>query len=200
MVRGAVRLLDASGRDIVMVETVGVGQTELGIMSVADTVTVVLVPEAGDIIQTLKAGIMEIADIYVVNKADRDGADRMLAAITSVLKMSGKAQDWRPPVLPTQAEKDEGVEQLYKSIQRHRTHLEKGSALAQRREQRRDEEFLDTIRQGLLVRLEKLLTSDAGLKRVLEQVQNGALDPYSAAMRVLDKDLDFLKDLDSLSS
>ena len=92
------RLLDASGKDVVIVETVGVGQTELGVMGVADTVVVTLMPEAGDIIQTLKAGLMEIADIYVVNKADREGANQMVVAITSMLKMASAHGDWIPPV------------------------------------------------------------------------------------------------------
>ena len=90
MVHRAVRLLDAAGKDVVMVETVGVGQTELGVMGVADTVVVVLMPEAGDIIQTLKAGLMEIADVFVVNKADREGADRMVTAVKSMLGMASE--------------------------------------------------------------------------------------------------------------
>lgn len=193
MVGGAVRLLDASGRDIIVVETVGVGQTELGIMSVADTVVVVLVPEAGDIIQTLKAGIMEIADIYVVNKADRQGADKMVAAVTSVLKMSQKTPAWRPPVLAIQAVKDEGVGKLYESIQRHRRSLERDSTLERRREHKREQEFLDTVGKGLQRRLEHLMANDTALLQVLEQVKKGTVDPYAAATKVLEEDIDVLK-------
>ena len=200
MVRGAVRLLDASGRDIVLVETVGVGQTELGIVGVADTVIVTLVPEGGDVIQTLKAGIMEIADIYVVNKADREGAGQMAAAITSVLKMSsakGK-KAWVPPVLETRADQSEGVGELYQVIQRHREHLESTSSLERRRGLRRTEEFLDIIEAGFRRRLKKLIANDAALNTILESVNNGDVDPYSAAVTILDGDLPSLKGLTSL--
>ncbi|MCI0858711.1 MAG: methylmalonyl Co-A mutase-associated GTPase MeaB, partial [Chloroflexi bacterium] len=103
IIKGMVRLLDAAGTDLVLVETVGVGQSELGIMGVADTVVVTLMPESGDAIQTLKAGIMEIADLYVVNKADRDGSEQMATTIRAMLQMAPTQPDWTPPVVLTQA-------------------------------------------------------------------------------------------------
>ena len=186
IVRGVVRLLDASGKDVVMVETVGVGQTELGIMGVADTVVVTLVPEAGDIIQTLKAGLMEIADVYVVNKADREGADQMVVAIASMLKMAIARPDWTPPVLTTQAHKNEGVLELYGSIQQHRDFLQRSSQLEQRRRDRRGEEFLGTIEGEVGRRLKELLAKDKKLGAVLEGVKKGELEPYSSALELLD--------------
>ena len=189
IVQGAVRLMDASGRDIVIVETVGVGQTELGIMGVADTVIVTLVPEAGDVIQTLKSGLMEISDIFVVNKADREGADRMVASITSMLTMDGVPGDWVPPVLTSQAHKNEGVLELYENIQRHRDFLEQTCRLEQRRQDRRGDEFLQTVQEELGNRLRQLLANDQSLSAVLDGVKKGEVEPYSAAFKILDGDL-----------
>jgi LAO/AO transport system kinase len=197
IVRGVVRLLDASGKDVVIVETVGVGQTELGVMGVADTVVVTLMPEAGDIIQTLKAGLMEIADIYVVNKADREGANQMMVAITSMLKMATAHGDWIPPVLATQANKNEGVPELYGDIQHHRDFLEQDSRLEQRRGARRGEEFLVTIEEELGRRLKELMAKDMTLGNVLEEVKKGEREPYSSALKLLEDNLTILKDLAS---
>jgi len=168
VIQGVVRLLDAAGKDIVMVETVGVGQTELGVMTVADTIVVTVMPEAGDVIQALKAGLMEIADVYVVNKADRKGADQMVVAINSMLHMASAPRDWAPPVLATQAHKSEGVQELYSSIKRHREFLAHASKLEQRRGERRGEEFLGTIEQELSRRLKELVASDLALNSILE--------------------------------
>ena len=120
IVKGMVRLLDAWGTDVVLVETVGVGQSELGIMEVADTVLLAMMPESGDAIQTLKAGIMEIADIYVVNKSDRDGANQMAAAIRANLGLDSSHRDWDPPVLQTKALSGEGMEELWSKVQEQR--------------------------------------------------------------------------------
>lgn len=195
MVRGAVRLLDAFGKDVVMVETAGVGQTELGIMGVADTVVVVVVPEAGDSIQALKAGLMEIADIYVVNKADREGANQMVIAISSMLKMAIAPADWTPPVLATQAHKNEGVSELHGAIQRHREHLEGTSRLERRREERRGEEFMETVEEEIGRRLKELVAADPALKAVFEDVKRGEREPYSSAMNLLEGERSLLGDL-----
>ena len=189
LVRGVVRLLDASGKDMVMVETVGVGQTELSIMGVADTVVVTVMPGSGDVIQTLKAGLMEIADIYVVNKADRDGADQMVAAMTSMLKMAGTSNGWTPPILTTQAHKNEGVLELSQTIQRHMDYLRQTSQMESRRQDRRGKEFLETIEEELGRRVKKLMEKDLTLSAVLEGVKKGEADPYSAALKLLEDDL-----------
>ena len=123
--------LDAAGYDVVIVETVGVGQTELGIMGVADTVAVALIPEAGDAIQALKAGIMEIADIYVVNKADRDGADQMAASVTAMLHMALTTPDWVPPVMLTSAHTGGGIAELWEKLEEHHVFLESSGTLVQ---------------------------------------------------------------------
>ena len=181
VVRGAVRLLDAAGKDLIIVETVGVGQTELGIMGAADTVVVILMPEVGDIIQTLKAGLMEIADIFVVNKADREGADRMVLAITSMLKMAASPRDWTPPVLATQAHKNEGVSELYRNIGAHREYLESSTQLDQRRGERRGVEFLETVEGELSRKIRELMAADPAFNHLLEEVKKGEAEPYSAA-------------------
>ena len=149
MVKTLVRLLDAAGKDVVLVETVGVGQTELGVMGVADTVLVALMPDSGDAIQTLKAGIMEIADIYLVNKADRAGANRMAAAITAMLGTALDQPEWLPPVLLATAQTGEGISGLWDQVQRHRDHLTENSQLQARREKRRRQEFLEAVEEEL---------------------------------------------------
>ncbi|MCH7801137.1 MAG: methylmalonyl Co-A mutase-associated GTPase MeaB [Chloroflexi bacterium] len=180
----AVRLLDAAGKDLVIVETVGVGQTELDIMGVADTVVVTMVPEAGDAVQTMKAGLMEIADIYVVNKADRDGALQLATAIRGMLSLSPPSKsDWRPPILLTQAHKGEGILELYDTLGKHRSVQQDEDALEARRRQRRRQEFAQAITETLTAKLAKLMNSDSPLSEILSRVESGDLDPYTAAIQ-----------------
>lgn len=186
IVKSMVRLLDAAGKDVILVETVGVGQTELGIMGVADTVLVTLMPESGDVIQTLKAGIMEIADIYLVNKADREGANQMSVAITAMLQMAITHPAWSPPVILTKAHSGEGIEELWSKIQEHREFLTTTSELERRRALRRQREFLETLEEGLIRRLKGLVENDPNLVAMLEGVARKETEPYSAAMELLD--------------
>lgn len=186
IVKSMVRLLDAAGKDMILVETVGVGQAELGVMEVADTVLVALMPESGDVIQTLKAGIMEIADIYLVNKADREGANQMSAAITAMLQMATAHPVWAPPVILTKAHSGEGVEELWSKIQEHREFLTTTSELERRRKLRRKQEFLEAVEEGLSRRLKALVEKDPGLTAILEAIARKEAEPYSAAMELLD--------------
>lgn len=183
--RGVIKLLDAFGKDLIMVETIGVGQTELDIVDAVDTTIVVLVPEAGDTIQTMKAGLMEIGDIFVVNKADREGAIRLLAELEAGLLLSAKESQWRAPVLATQAVNDIGVAELYHEIERHRGYLEATGQLSQRRRQQRKEELLHIIEQRIRGQLLHLVEGDGLLMGALEKVERGELDPYSAAAEIL---------------
>lgn len=180
-----VRLLDAAGHDTVLVETVGVGQAESSVMNATDTVVLVLVPEAGDVIQTMKAGVMEIADIFVVNKADREGATRLVAALRSMLGLAPRDEVWQPPVLTTQAHKGQGVDALWQAIQEHRAALERSSRLEERRRQRRRREFLETVQGSLERHLARMVAEDKGLGELLRDVEGGTLDPYAAASRFL---------------
>lgn len=185
VVKGAMRLLDAAGKDIILVETVGVGQTELGIMGTVDTVVVVLMPEAGDVIQTLKAGLMEIADIFVINKADKEGAERMAAAVNSMLRMAPAVEDWTPPVISTEAHNNKGIDNLYHEVKTHRAHLESSSTLNKRREERTVQEFLSTVEEEFSRRMKRLMSADPGLIELLDRVKKGEVEPYSAAEKLI---------------
>jgi GTPase len=186
IVKSIVRLLDAAGKDIVLVETVGVGQTELGIMGVADTVLVTMMPESGDAIQTLKAGVMEIADVYLVNKADRSGANQMAVAIQATLQMAPLRSGWNPPVLLTQGITGEGINGLWDKIQEHRRFLDSTSELTSRREKRRKQEFLETVEEELGRRSKELVERDPDLINIIEKVVQKDAEPYSAAIELLD--------------
>ena len=185
-VRGTIRLLDASGIDVILVETVGVGQTELGVLEVADTVLVVLMPESGDAIQALKAGIMEIADIFLVNKADREGANQMATTITSMLQLAEASSGWAPPVMLTTAHSGQGIDELWQKIQEHRQHLTDTSELIKRRGLHRQKEFLETVQEEMARRLKSRVEQDPTLIATLEQIANKESEPYSAAMEFLE--------------
>ena len=191
LVKSMVRLLDAAGKDVVLVETVGVGQTELGIMEVADTVLVVLMPESGDAVQTLKAGIMEIADIYLVNKADRQGSGQMAAAITAMLQTSISQPDWDPPVLMSTAHTGNGIEELWMAVQHHREFSEANSLLISRRERRRENEFLEAVEEEIRRRIKVGIDQNQEVRATLREVATKDLEPYSAAIDFLDSGLDF---------
>ena len=187
IIKGVVRLLDASGKDVVLVETVGVGQTELDIMGVADTVVVTLVPEAGDVIQTLKAGLMEIADIYVVNKADRPGADKMISDVRSAVALGESNGGWMPSALATEAVNGRGVAELWEQVGMHRDYLGRTGELETRRRDRRTGEFLEVVEEELGRRAKAQIHSDPELRGLLDQVQSGKQDPYSFALALLDR-------------
>jgi LAO/AO transport system kinase len=189
IVKSMVRALDASGIDLILVETVGVGQTELGIISVADTVLVALNPESGDTIQTLKAGVMEIADLYLVNKADRDGANQMATAITGMLHMAINSPKWSPPVLLTTAHTGQGIDELWNKIEEHRKFLTTSGELNERRGRQRRREFLEAVEEVLAQRLRDRVENDPSLNAILEKIAAKETDPYSAALEFLDSSL-----------
>jgi LAO/AO transport system kinase len=177
----ALRVLDAAGCDVVVVETVGVGQSELEVASLADTTLVLLAPGAGDGIQAAKAGIMEIADVFVVNKADRDGADRTVQELRAALAMSHRRPGaWQPPVLTTVAISDTGIDDVLAGVEQHRAWLESSGEGRRRRVTRAAREVEALALAGLRERL-----GDAGrpgtLARLAEQVAAGETDPYRAA-------------------
>lgn len=179
--REVVHLLDAFGFDDVLVETVGVGQTELDIMRLAQTTMVVLVPEAGDTIQVMKAGLLEIADIFIVNKADREGARRLKNELEVMLQLRPDA-NWQVPVLLTQGTDGTGVEELVAAIQSHEaaraTQPEVEGAEA------RLQEWYEILRDELSLRLDRALDGP-GLTPIADRLRNGDTDPYSAALDAL---------------
>jgi LAO/AO transport system kinase len=178
--------MDAAGLEVILVETVGVGQTELDIVETTDTTIVLLVPEAGDTIQALKAGLMEIADIFVVNKADREGADRLMAALRMLREMQHAPAGWDIPILATQAHRDVGIDELYGAIEAHRRFLEASGELQRRRARHRRNELWELVEQRLMQRLKARVRQDPTLAGLVEQVMQGELDPHTAAGQILD--------------
>jgi LAO/AO transport system kinase len=195
--KDVMKLLDAFGRDYVLVETVGVGQTELDVMGTTDTVVVAVVPEAGDGVQVMKAGLMEIADIFVVNKADRDGAQRMMTELTLMLELKysnqphGEATQWKIPILATQAVNNIGIGELFQAIENHHQFLMNTKELERRRKVRRREELFTRVEYDVRRRLGVRGSSDPALQQLLEEVSEGKLDPHTASTRILNSE--FLK-------
>ena len=179
-----IKLLDAAGKDIILVETVGVGQSEVDIMEKTDTVLVILCPESGDAIQTMKAGLFEIADIFVVNKADNPGADNFVRDIQAMLQLREPGW-WNIPVVATEAVNDIGIEELYKQIQLHHQAICKEGRLSQRRKLQRKQDFIKTLERKLTHKLLRLIEQDGQLSNYMERVEKGELDPYSAADEIL---------------
>ena len=180
--RDIVRLFDAFGMDVVLVETVGVGQTELDIMRLASTVVVVLVPEAGDAVQVMKAGLLEIADVFVVNKSDRDGADRVEQELGQMLALR-PATPWSIPVVRTEARAGVGTEAVLQALDRHR---ESVRATADGDEAQRIGDVVDIIDEEVHRRLRTAFDGNLdGVGPLLAAVRSGAVDPYSAAVQVL---------------
>jgi LAO/AO transport system kinase len=180
-----IRLFDAFGKDYILVETVGVGQAELDIMKRSDTTVVVLVPGAGDTIQTMKAGIMEIADIFVVNKADQQGADQVMVDLEVMLEMSPKRSWWQVPILATQAHKGAGIQELYQQIESHRQALVQSGQLADRRRMQRKDELMEIVQRQIQTRLLELIEEDEEFSTTMVRVEKGELDPYTAAQAIL---------------
>ena len=183
--KGVIKLLDAFGKELIIVETVGVGQTELDIVAAADTTLLILVPESGDAIQTIKAGIMEIADLFVINKADRDGAERLQRDLQMMLHVRPAVDGWCPPVLSTQAHQDVGIAELYEAIATHRRKLSETGQLAARRQQNRRQELFDLLQQQLMAALTAQFENGEAHSGLLEQVETGVMDPYTAAQQML---------------
>ncbi|MEW6777455.1 MAG: methylmalonyl Co-A mutase-associated GTPase MeaB [Bdellovibrionota bacterium] len=181
--REVLLLYAAAGFDWAVVETVGVGQTELDIVDVTDTTIVVLVPEAGDTVQTMKAGLTEIADVFVVNKSDREGAQRMKADLELMVHLKDDPE-WTVPVLLTQANAGGGVPELLAGIERHREVLAKSPRKAARRAEARKAEFLEIVLEELSERL-ALSLKEKDLSSVREALASGKTNPYAAALDLL---------------
>ena len=181
----AVRLLDAIGRHWILVETVGVGQVEVEIAGKADTTVVVVNPGWGDSVQANKAGLMEIADVFVINKADRKGVDETRRDLEQMLDLSDLGADaWRPPIVPTVASTGEGVADLWAAVERHRAHAEASGVLQARRTFRLREELREIVAQRLRERAREL-TTGARWDDLTDQVVARSLDPWSAADEML---------------
>ncbi|EMF54250.1 MULTISPECIES: methylmalonyl Co-A mutase-associated GTPase MeaB [Streptomyces] len=178
----AIRVLDAAGCEVILVETVGVGQSEVEIASQADTSVVLLAPGMGDGIQAAKAGILEIGDVYVVNKADRDGADATARELNHMLGLgeSRRPGDWRPPIVKTVAARAEGIDEVVQALEKHRAWMEERGVLADRRRVRAARE-VETIAVTALRERIGDLHGDRRLSALAERIVAGELDPYRAA-------------------
>jgi LAO/AO transport system kinase len=178
----AVRVLDAVGKDIVVIETVGVGQAEVEITDACDTTLVVVNPGWGDAVQTAKAGLMEIADVFVVNKADRPGAKDSVRELKQMLEMSDA--QWKPEVVETIATKGEGIDDLWTAIEKHRAYQEEHGLLEARRRRRVEREIREIVAERFRQRVE----TDAGdlLSTLADDVTARRIDPYAAADRLID--------------
>lgn len=184
--REAIQVLDAFGKDIVLIETVGVGQSEVDIVRTADTTVVVLTPAGGDSVQTIKAGIMEIADLFVINKADLPGADRTAAEINVMLDMK-KGEQWRPPVLPAVSVQGEGIEKLWESLQEHRSYMEDSGRLLQVRRERVSRELTEQVEYLVKSRIWAQVKEEIKFESLVEKIACREKDPYSAASELLEK-------------
>jgi LAO/AO transport system kinase len=184
----AALLMDASGKDDVFLETVGVGQAEVDIIDHADTVVLVLMPGSGDSIQALKAGVMEIPDVIVVNKADHPLTDTMVREIRGVLSLGPQA-GWRVPILKTEASRGEGIEELADKIHEHHAFIRDEGTLAERRRRNLMNEVLALAAARLRRRLEAQVRDDESVQELLDEVVARRLDPASAAARLLEREL-----------
>ena len=183
----AALLMDAAGKDDVFLETVGVGQAEVDIIDHADTVVLALMPGSGDSIQALKAGVMEIPDVIVVNKSDHPLTDTMMREIRTVLSL-GPKQSWQVPILKTEASRGEGVDELAQAIDEHRAHIREEGTLEERRRRNLRNEVLELVTVRLRRKLHEQL-DDPEVEQLLDQVVKRRLDPASAASKLLEREV-----------
>ncbi|MDQ2983255.1 MAG: methylmalonyl Co-A mutase-associated GTPase MeaB [Actinomycetota bacterium] len=182
----ALLILDAAGKDLVFLETVGAGQSEVEVIGIADTVLLVLMPGSGDSIQALKAGIMEIPDVIAINKMDHPAAKTMLNEVRSILSLD-RERSWRPPIVLTDATRGENVPELWEKLEQHRAHLEGGGLLEERRRKNLAGEVFAVASARAKAHLESAVADDPELRRLLDEVQRRELDPLTAVREIMEK-------------
>ena len=182
----ALLVLDAAGKELVFLETVGTGQGEVEVIGIADTVVLVLMPGSGDSIQALKAGIMEIPDVIAINKSDHPAAKTMLNEVRSVLALDTES-DWQPPIVLTEAMRGENVPELWEKIEEHRAHLESEGLLEQRRRENLAGEVFAVASSRARDHLQRAVADDPELRRLLDEVQSRKLDPLTAVREIMEK-------------
>lgn len=183
--QNTISVLDAMGTDIVLAETVGVGQSELEVANTADTTVVVIPPGQGDGVQAIKAGIMEIADIFVVNKADHPQADKTIAEIRDLLRMDPVPRAWTPPIVRAIALQNEGLDDLWMRIQQHRTYLEQSGAFELRRKRRLEREIMEIAARRLREQILEPRMETKEFSTMLDDVAERRMDPYQVAEKIL---------------
>ena len=182
----AALLLDAAGKDLIFLETVGAGQSEVEVIGIADTVLLVLMPGSGDSVQALKAGIMEIPDVIAINKMDHPAAKTMLNEVRSILSLD-RGREWKVPIVLTEAVRGEGVPALWEKLGEHRTYLESEGLLEERRRKNLAGEVFAVASGRAKAHLQATVSDDPELRRLLDEVQARELDPLSAVREILDK-------------
>jgi LAO/AO transport system kinase len=182
----AMLLLDAAGKELVFLETVGTGQSEVEVLGIADTVVLVLMPGSGDSIQALKAGIMEIPDVIAINKMDHPAAKTMLSEVRSILALDHES-DWRPPIVLTEALRGENVAELWDCVEQHRAFLETDGRLEERRREKLAGEVFAVASGRVKAHLERAVADDPELLRLLDEVQARRLDPLTAVREIMDR-------------
>jgi LAO/AO transport system kinase len=182
-----VKVLDAFGMDVIIIETVGVGQDEVDIIGTADTTCVVLVPGLGDAIQSMKSGVMEIADVFVINKADRPGSDQLSAEVCFRVEQDAhiKQRDYNPPIIKTVAVDDQGLDTLWHAIEQHRKHLENSGKFLEKRRERTCNETLRMIHNELFRLVREQLQSSGQLDHLVGDIMNHKRDPYSIMREII---------------
>ncbi|MDU4962024.1 MAG: methylmalonyl Co-A mutase-associated GTPase MeaB [Sporomusaceae bacterium] len=181
----AIKILDAFGKDVIFVETVGVGQSEVDIIKTADTTLVVLVPGLGDDIQAIKAGILEIGDVFAINKADREGADRLQIELNAMLDLNQEHMDWRPPIKRTIASQNEGVGELLDTLEEHIAYTHKSGSLLERRTQRTRDELLALLHEQVSRRIVKSLDASGQFDNLVASVEKREKDPYTVVGEIV---------------
>jgi len=179
--------LDAFGFDRILVETVGVGQVELDIIDSADTVIVVLVPESGDTIQAMKAGLMEIADVFCLNKSDREGAGRLAAELEMMLEVRRHGSEWEYPVVQTSVTKNFGLDQLEVEIKRHEEYVKRSGMFEKRRRKQLEKEMYSHLESLLLEEVNKRLEGEITFDQIVDAIASGTSDPFTEARKIFDK-------------
>lgn len=183
-----INIMDAMGKDIILVETVGVGQAEVDIMSFAHTSIVVLVPELGDWVQTIKAGILEIADIFVINKADKEGASELAVELQAMLQLNAyPTEAWRPKILLTEAITEKGVDKLVEEIHRHGEFIAASGRYDAHLKDKVKLELMEVLKGSLMDRVSQMINKDDYLQRLVDDLANRRTDPYSAASEIIEK-------------
>ena len=182
----ALLVLDAAGKELVFLETVGAGQSEVEVIGIADTIVLVLMPGSGDSVQALKAGIMEIPDVIAVNKMDHPAAKTMVNEVRSILSLD-RDRSWRPPIVLTEATRGENVAKLWAKIEEHRAHLESEGGLEERRRQNLATEVFAVASGRMKAHLERAVADDPELRRLLDEVQRRELDPLTAVREIMER-------------
>ena len=181
-----VNVMDAMGMDVIIIETVGVGQDEIDIVRMAHTTVVVMVPGLGDDIQAIKAGILEIGDVFVVNKADREGADRTARELAVMLEMKpGKSDEWQPKVLKTEAQRNRGIEELVGEIEQHRSWLFNSGAIKHLLEEKNAKLFIDILKERLFSEVYGHIKVNGRFRKIVEGMISRETDPYSAVDEIV---------------